>query len=241
MRKPFRISVRGNKNLYWRELSFSDALPLRDCFNAILDKHQVRVAKEDGQEWEKLSREEKSALRKRVADTLFGLRDYPLGMHQILPLAAVLGLPALLRLRQTPADVKTGVLGQFHFGVLHNITSNTIVGVTTFERTKAVDAEGNRKEAEIAYYKHPNLRTSAFTNAVYRLMVWGKVNCGITDYLAHIEAPTNTHRGNPASEAFAKGLGLEFDGIRAADDPKGNGKKTLVYRAEGWAPLKIGS
>jgi len=46
----------------------------------------------------------------------------------------------------------------------------------------------------------------------------------------------NHQRGNIAAVLAAQKAGFQIEDIRHADDPKGNGKETLVLRVRNWEP-----
>lgn len=233
MRSPFIIEMpqhaRGSQELVWKELSWGSAFKLRRFFKNVLATHARQLAIQDEKNWGDLSRKGKASYRKEAADIMFALRDFPLGIHQILPLAAGIALPNILRLGQSRKDVSKGLLG-YHFGILWDNASKEIAGVCTLEKTGASD------EVEISYWKHPELGRRAFLAAVTELMSWSKKVAGYKHFKAHIEATTNIQRGNPHSENFAESLGLKQTAVREADDPKGNGKRTLVFTKRDWSP-----
>ncbi|MFA6280748.1 MAG: GNAT family protein [Bdellovibrionales bacterium] len=229
MRNPFVIQLSEMdldkpNHFMWKEISRGDGLPMRRFFNDVLRGKAHMLSRQDG-----LRKKSKKEYRKEARDIMFTLRDFPFGIHQILPVAAAVGLPNLLRRRQTEKDVEKGISGR-HIALLWHNASKQVVGLSVLERT----VEPN--QAELSVYKNPCLQSKTFLVAVKEYMAWSQRVAGYKHFVAHIEALTDTQRGNRAAQRFAHKLGFAQTGFRGKDDPKGNGKDTLVFSVRDWKP-----
>lgn len=231
MREPFEIAVRAGE-LYWRELSWRDARPLRAFFADVRDNKVSQLAIEDGLPGlEDLNLETRLAYEKEAAGIIYTLRGLPLGIDQVLPLVADLALPNILRAGQPAKDLGRGLFG-YHFAVLREFEEGRVVGVSTLE--KAGD-----DRAEITAWVDNRTSRGTLLDAWATLMDWTVKNTGYRHFIAHVEKPTTAQRGNQRAINIARRLGFETIRTRAAADPKGNGKDTVVLEARGWHIGKV--
>src|ERR1700722_18735795 len=219
-------SIQPERHLVWKEIGWGDKQPLDRFFSQVLADNEKALARADGKKWSALSADEKGDYNAEATRILFSLRKfYGFGIHQVLPWAARLASP--LRLFRSSKNIGRGLFG-YHVGILRSTLSNRILGVSALEKT------GEANEAELSYWKHPCLERAVFLASVQSFMSWSWAVANYSNFLSHVEAPTSEQRGNNPALLFAKDLGFEPTGIREADDPNGNGKRTVVLRTRNW-------
>jgi hypothetical protein len=236
MRPPFVVNVENpadpSQRARWKELGWRDARKLYRFFQVVRVAKVQELIREDRKASRNLSSEELWRYRKEANDIMFSLRDFPLGIDQILPVAAGLALPDIWRLCQSSKNGHRYSLGKYHFALLWSESKREILAVATLERTD----EPN--EAEISAWLHPELnRTLAYASWL-EFMSWAKEAAGYLHFKAHTEARTNRQRGNRSAILVANLLGFKETGIYADDDLNGNGKTTVILVARNWSRPK---
>lgn len=228
MRPAFQIDVTGHHSLVWHELSLGHALPLCRLFNRITADRARRLQDLDSRR----NRTASADYKKEVKAQLFALRDFPFGIHQVLPAAAALAAPNMLRLSQTPHNTPhSDLLGRYHFAVLQDkATPNEAQALAVLERRAPAP------EAELSLWAAPTTHRPGLHGAVRTLMQWGCQQAGYQRYIAHVQARVYGQRGNLPALMAARELGFRIVGRRDAFAPNGNGKTTHILRADNWQP-----
>ena len=223
-RKPFVISIPAAGDIpqtaVWKELNWGDTPALHEFFGKVLATRQQELANADGVEIEALSADQRAAY-KAEARAIFKLRAFP-DIDVVLKRAARFAVPNILRLAQSEQDVGKGLLAGLHIALLWDKAGKNILGVATLQKTD------HANEAEVTAWISPSTNRTLAKAAWNALMSWGTEKAGYTQFKMHIEAKTDTQRGNERARMAAVLMGFQQTAIRPADHPKGNGKDTLV-------------
>jgi hypothetical protein len=222
MRRAFLIPLSpatSNAPAFWREMGALDGLKLRHFFEAVVQTHEIRLAKEDGKLWSLLPLKTRQRYQAEAESILFANGAPTSTPPQPLPLAP--SHASYARMRQKPNDLANGVNG-CHIALLWSQAGRSLLGVAKLEKT-AVPAQTN-----LAFWKAPQTQTDDFRTAVTALMNWSNRTLGTTSFVTHIEAATAGQRGNPPSLLMAQKLGFDITDQRPAGAPNGNGKDILI-------------